>query len=128
MDIIARFLGNEISKGFGQSIFPSFYPFQICVRKDSRFRILDELIEEACRNFAVLKYASAGSVDSPIELMADSEGVATPSKNRRQHDQTAAFGGKLMESAEPGRAAWHAANTRSGFSGKVKSGTSNPVA
>jgi len=116
VDIIARLLGNEMSKGLGQSIViepkpgvagslaaeavarsdpdgytllvvpsahpahgalsrtvnykvvddfewisvASFYPFLICVRKDSRFQTLAQLIEEARRNPGVLKYGSAG--------------------------------------------------------------------
>jgi len=116
VDIIARLLGNEMSKGLGQSIViepkpgvagslaaeavarsdpdgytllvvpsahpahgalsrtvnykvvddfewisvASFYPFLICVRKDSRFQKFAQLIEEARRNPGVLKYGSAG--------------------------------------------------------------------
>ena len=116
VDIIARLLGNEMSKGLGQSIIieakpgvagslaaetvarsdpdgytllvvpsahpahgalskkvnykvvddfewisvASFYPFLICVRKDSRFQSLKQLIEEARKNPGALKYGSAG--------------------------------------------------------------------
>jgi tripartite-type tricarboxylate transporter receptor subunit TctC len=38
----------------------SFYPFLICVRKDSRFTSLKQLIEEARKNPGALKYGSAG--------------------------------------------------------------------
>src|SRR5262245_50474114 len=116
VDIIGRLLGNEMSKGLGQSIViepkpgvagslaaeavarsepdgytllvvpsahpahgalarnvnykvvedfewisvASFYPFLICVRKDSRFQTLTQLIDEAHKNPGVLKYGSAG--------------------------------------------------------------------
>jgi tripartite-type tricarboxylate transporter receptor subunit TctC len=116
VDIIGRLLGNEMSKGLGQSIVveakpgvagslaaeavarsdpdgytllvlpsahpahgalsknvnykvvddfewisvASFYPFLICVRTDSRFQMLKDLIEEARKNPGALKYGSAG--------------------------------------------------------------------
>jgi tripartite-type tricarboxylate transporter receptor subunit TctC len=116
VDIIGRLLGNEMSKGLGQSIVieakpgvagslaaeavarsdpdgytllvlpsahpahgalsknvnykvvddfewisvASFYPFLICVRTDSRFQTLKDLIEEARKNPGALKYGSAG--------------------------------------------------------------------
>jgi tripartite-type tricarboxylate transporter receptor subunit TctC len=128
VDIIARLLGNEMSKGLGQSIViepkpgvagslaaeavarsdrdgytllvvpsahpahgalsrvvnykvvddfewisvASFYPFLICVRKDSRFQTLEQLIEEARKNPDVLKYGSAGVgsiLHTTVELM-----------------------------------------------------------
>src|SRR5262245_9740551 len=129
VDIIARLLGNEMSKGLGQSIVveakpggagslaaeavarsepdgytllilpsahpahgalsrkvsyrvvddfewisvASFYPFIICVRKDSRFRSLGELIDEARKHPESLKYGSAGVgsiLHTTVELMA----------------------------------------------------------
>jgi tripartite-type tricarboxylate transporter receptor subunit TctC len=128
VDIIARLLGNEMSKGLGHSIViepkpgvagslaaeavarsdpdgytllvvpsahpahgalsrtinykvvedfewisvASFYPFLICVRKDSRFQTLALLIEEARKNPGVLKYGSAGVgsiLHTTVELM-----------------------------------------------------------
>jgi tripartite-type tricarboxylate transporter receptor subunit TctC len=128
VDIIGRLLGNEMSKGLGQSIVveakpgaagslaaesvarsdpdgytllvvpsahpahgalsrnvnykvvedfewisvASFYPFLICVRKDSRFQSLNELIEEARKNPGVLRYGSAGVgsiLHTTVELM-----------------------------------------------------------
>src|SRR3981081_43657 len=128
VDLIARLLGNEMSKGLGQSIVieakpgvagslaaeavarsepdgytllvvpsahpahgalsrnvnykvvddfewisvASFYPFLICVRKDSRFQALKELIDEARKNPGALKYGSAGVgsiLHTTVELM-----------------------------------------------------------
>jgi tripartite-type tricarboxylate transporter receptor subunit TctC len=116
VDIIARLVGNEMSKGLGQSVVvepkvgaagslaaeavarsdpdgytllivpsahpahgalakkvsykvvedfdwisvASFYPFLVCVRKESRFQNLTQLIDEARRNPGALKYGSAG--------------------------------------------------------------------
>jgi tripartite-type tricarboxylate transporter receptor subunit TctC len=130
VDIIARLLGNEMSKGLGQSIVvepkpgvagslaaeavahsdpdgytllvvpsahpahgalsrklsykvvddfewisvASFYPFLMCVRKDSRFQTLKDLIDEARRNPGVLKYGSAGVgsiLHTTVELMGN---------------------------------------------------------
>jgi tripartite-type tricarboxylate transporter receptor subunit TctC len=130
VDIIARLLGNEMSKRLGQSVVveakvgaagslaaetvarsepdgytllvlpsahpahgalaknvkykvvddftwisvASFYPFLVCVRKDSRFHSLKELIEEARRNPGSLKYGSAGVgsiLHTTVELIAN---------------------------------------------------------
>ena len=130
VDIIARLLGSEMSKGLGQSIIveakpgvagslaaetvarsepdgytllivpsahpahgalsknvsykvvddfewisvASFYPFLICVRKDSRFQSLKQLIDEARKNSAGLTYGSAGVgsiLHTTVELMAN---------------------------------------------------------
>jgi len=130
VDIIARLLGNEMSKGLAQSIVvepkpgvagslaaeavarsdpdgytllvvpsahpahgalsrklsykvvddfewisvASFYPFLICVRQDSRFQTLKDLIDEARRNPGVLKYGSAGVgsiLHTTVELMGN---------------------------------------------------------
>ena len=52
----------------------TFYPFLICVRKDSRFQTLSELIEEARRNPGALKYGSAGVgsiLHTTVELLAN---------------------------------------------------------
>jgi tripartite-type tricarboxylate transporter receptor subunit TctC len=130
VDIIARLLGNEMSKGLGQSIVieakpgaagslaaeavarsdpdgytllvvpsahpahgalsrhvsykvvddfewisvASFYPFLICVRKDSRFHTLKDLIDEARKSPGALKYGSAGVgsiLHTTVELMGN---------------------------------------------------------
>jgi tripartite-type tricarboxylate transporter receptor subunit TctC len=52
----------------------SFYPFLICVRKDSRFQNLSQLIEEARKSPGSLKYGSAGVgsiLHTTIELLAN---------------------------------------------------------
>jgi tripartite-type tricarboxylate transporter receptor subunit TctC len=128
VDIIARLLGNEMSKALGQSIVieakpgvagslaaeavarsepdghtllvvpsahpahgalsrkvnykvvedfewisvASFYPFLLCVRKDSRFQTLKDLIAEARKDPGALKYGSAGVgsiLHTTVELM-----------------------------------------------------------
>src|SRR5712664_1977320 len=130
VDIIGRLLGNEMSKGLGQSIViepkpgvagslaaeavarseadgytllvlpsahpahgalsknvkyrvvddfdwisvASFYPFLICVPKDSRFQTLRQLIDEAHKNPGALKYGSAGIgsiLHTTVELLAN---------------------------------------------------------
>jgi tripartite-type tricarboxylate transporter receptor subunit TctC len=130
VDLIARLLGNEMSKGLGQSIVieakpgvagsvaaeavarsepdgytllvlpsahpahgalsknvkykvvddfewisvASFYPFLICVRKDSRFQTLRQLIDEARKDPGALKYGSAGVgsiLHTTVELLAN---------------------------------------------------------
>jgi tripartite-type tricarboxylate transporter receptor subunit TctC len=130
VDIIARLLGNEMSKGLGQSIIveakpgvagslaaeavarsepdgytllvlpsahpahgalsknvtykvvddfewisvASFYPFLICVRADSRFQTLKELIDAARKDPGALKYGSAGVgsiLHTTVELIAN---------------------------------------------------------
>jgi tripartite-type tricarboxylate transporter receptor subunit TctC len=129
VDIIARLLANEMSKGLGQSIvieakpgaagslaaeavarsdpdgytllvvpsahpahgalsrnvkykvvddfewisIASFYPFLVCVRRDSRFATLGQLLDEGRRAPGALKYGSAGVgsiLHTTVELMA----------------------------------------------------------
>jgi tripartite-type tricarboxylate transporter receptor subunit TctC len=51
----------------------SFYPFLICVRKDSRFQTLRQLIEEARKAPDALRYGSAGVgsiLHTTVELLA----------------------------------------------------------
>jgi tripartite-type tricarboxylate transporter receptor subunit TctC len=52
----------------------SFYPFLICVRKDSRFQTLRQLIDEARKDPGALKYGSAGVgsiLHTTVELLAN---------------------------------------------------------
>ena len=52
----------------------SFYPFMICVRADSRFKTLKQLIDEARAHPGTLKYGSAGVgsiLHTTVELMAN---------------------------------------------------------
>jgi tripartite-type tricarboxylate transporter receptor subunit TctC len=135
VDIIGRLLGNEMSKGLGQSIVveakpgvagslaaeavarsdpdgytllvvpsahpahgalsknvnykvvddfewisvASFYPFLICVRTDSRFQTLKDLVEEARKNPGALKYGSAG-VGSILHTTVELIGHETKTK------------------------------------------------
>jgi tripartite-type tricarboxylate transporter receptor subunit TctC len=52
----------------------SFYPFMICVRADSRFKTLKQLLDEARTKPGELKYGSAGlgsTLHTAVELMAN---------------------------------------------------------
>jgi tripartite-type tricarboxylate transporter receptor subunit TctC len=52
----------------------SFYPFMICVKADSRFKTLKQLIDEARAKPGDLKYGSAGVgtiLHTTVELMAN---------------------------------------------------------
>jgi tripartite-type tricarboxylate transporter receptor subunit TctC len=52
----------------------SFYPFLICVRKDSRFRTLGDLLDEARARPGALNYGSAGVgsiLHTTVELLAN---------------------------------------------------------
>ena len=52
----------------------TFYPFMICVKKDSRFQTLKQLIDEARANPGALKYGSAGVgsiLHTTVELLGN---------------------------------------------------------
>jgi tripartite-type tricarboxylate transporter receptor subunit TctC len=52
----------------------SFYPFLVCVRKDSRLQTLGQLLDEARNNPGALKYGSAGVgsiLHTTVELIAN---------------------------------------------------------
>jgi tripartite-type tricarboxylate transporter receptor subunit TctC len=56
----------------------SFYPFLICVKADSRFQTLKQLIDEARKNPQGLKYGSAGVgsiLHTTVELIANQTGT-----------------------------------------------------
>jgi tripartite-type tricarboxylate transporter receptor subunit TctC len=56
----------------------SFYPFMICVTKDSRFQTLKQLIDEARAKPGALKYGSAGVgsiLHTTVELLGNQTGT-----------------------------------------------------
>jgi tripartite-type tricarboxylate transporter receptor subunit TctC len=57
----------------------SFYPFMICVKADSRFKTLKQLIDEARQKPGQLKYGSAG-VGSILHTTVELMGVQTNTK------------------------------------------------
>ena len=57
----------------------SFYPFMICVKSDSRFQTLKQLIDEARAKPGELKYGSAG-VGSILHTTVELMGVETKTK------------------------------------------------
>src|SRR5215207_4940450 len=57
----------------------SFYPFMICVKSDSRFQTLKQLIDEARAKPGELKYGSAG-VGSILHTTVELMGVQTKTK------------------------------------------------
>ena len=66
----------------------SFYPFMICVKADSRFKTLKQLIDEARAKPGELKYGSAGVgsiLHTTVELMGvpDQDQVPARSLSRR---------------------------------------------
>jgi tripartite-type tricarboxylate transporter receptor subunit TctC len=71
---LSRKLSYKVVDDFEWISVASFYPFLICVRKDSRFQTLKDLIDEARRNPGVLKYGSAGVgsiLHTTVELMGN---------------------------------------------------------
>jgi tripartite-type tricarboxylate transporter receptor subunit TctC len=57
---LAKNVKYKVVDDFDWISVASFYPFLICVRKDSRFRTLKDLLDEARKNPGALKYGSAG--------------------------------------------------------------------
>src|SRR4051794_11731119 len=57
---LAKNVKYKVVDDFDWISVASFYPFLICVRKDSRFQTLKDLIDEARKNPGALKYGSAG--------------------------------------------------------------------
>src|SRR5215470_12689020 len=57
---LAKKVNYRVVDDFEWISVASFYPFLVCVRSESRFHNLRELIEEARRNPGSLKYGSAG--------------------------------------------------------------------
>ena len=56
----------------------SFYPFMICVKADSRFQTLKQLVDEARANPGKLKYGSAGVgsiLHTTVELIGNQTGT-----------------------------------------------------
>jgi tripartite-type tricarboxylate transporter receptor subunit TctC len=71
---IAKNLKYKVVDDFDWISTVSFYPFLICVRKDSRFQTLAELIKEAKSKPGILSYGSAGVgsiLHTTVELLAN---------------------------------------------------------
>jgi tripartite-type tricarboxylate transporter receptor subunit TctC len=70
---LAKTVNYKVVDDFDWISVATFYPFLICVRKDSPFKTLKDLIEEARKNPGALKYGSAGVgsiLHTTVELMA----------------------------------------------------------
>jgi hypothetical protein len=76
---LARNVNYKVVEDFEWISVASFYPFLICVRKDSRFQTLTQLIDEARKNPGVLKYGSAG-VGSILHTTVELIGNETKTK------------------------------------------------
>lgn len=71
---LSRNVKYKVVEDFDWISTVSFYPFLICVRKDSRFQNLKQLLDEARKNPGGLKYGSAGVgsiLHTTVELMAN---------------------------------------------------------
>jgi tripartite-type tricarboxylate transporter receptor subunit TctC len=71
---LAKNVKYKVVEDFEWISTASFYPFLICVRQDSRFKSLKQLIDEARANPGNLKYGSAGVgsiLHTTVELMAN---------------------------------------------------------
>jgi tripartite-type tricarboxylate transporter receptor subunit TctC len=70
---LARNVRYKVVEDFTWISTASFYPFLICVRQDSRFQNLQQLIDEARKRPGELKYGSSGfgtGLHTIIELVA----------------------------------------------------------
>ena len=70
---LARNVKYKVVDDFTWISTASFYPFLICVRKDSRFQNIKQLIEAARKDPGALKYGSAGVgsiLHTTVELIA----------------------------------------------------------
>lgn len=75
---LARNVKYKVVDDFTWISTASFYPFLICVRKDSRFQTLKQLLDEARANPGILKYGSSGygtGLHTIIELVAHQTGT-----------------------------------------------------
>ena len=71
---LAKNVRYKIIDDFDWISIVTFYPFLICVRADSRFQNLKQLIDEARKNPGSLKYGSAGVgsiLHTTVELIAN---------------------------------------------------------
>jgi tripartite-type tricarboxylate transporter receptor subunit TctC len=71
---LSRNVKYKVVEDFDWISTVSFYPFLICVRKDSRIQTLKQLLDEARANPGGLKYGSAGVgsiLHTTVELMAN---------------------------------------------------------
>jgi tripartite-type tricarboxylate transporter receptor subunit TctC len=71
---LSKKVNYKVVEDFEWISVASFYPFIICVRKDSRFQTLRQVIDEARQNPGALKYGSAGVgsiLHTTVELMAN---------------------------------------------------------
>jgi tripartite-type tricarboxylate transporter receptor subunit TctC len=70
---LAKTVNYKVVEDFDWISVATFYPFLICVRKDSPFKTLKDLIEAARKNPGALKYGSAGVgsiLHTTVELIA----------------------------------------------------------
>ena len=70
---LARNVKYKVVDDFTWISTASFYPFLVCVRSDSRFKTLGQLIDEARASPGMLKYASSGpgtGLHTIVELIA----------------------------------------------------------
>jgi tripartite-type tricarboxylate transporter receptor subunit TctC len=70
---LSKKVNYDVVDDFDWISIATVYPFIICVRADSRFQTLDQVIEEARQNPGMLKYGSAGVgsiLHTTVELAA----------------------------------------------------------